>query len=150
MPSNSTNTFTVRTATIGDVSKIAESLIPEGIDEFKRAGSHPVLSMAYGMKTTDAKVIISPDGIPCAIFGVREDGFGWMNMTMEIRRHKVSFVRFFRKYIAELGPFLWSTVDISNTTLHKFLKLLGYRALRVFVGNTRNIYYVEFVKVNYG
>ena len=147
---DSTQGFSVRPATLQDVSEIAVSLIPESLAEFKRAGVHPVLSMAQDLRTSDTRVILSPSGIPCAIVGVATDGCGWMSMTNEIRRHKVGFVRFFREYINQLGPFLWSVVDIQNTTLHKFLKLLGYKALGVTVGDTRNIYYVEFARVNYG
>lgn len=145
---NSTPGFSVRPATLKDVPVIASDLLKEGIEDFARAGMHPVLCMAADILSSKTFLVISPDNKPAALFGVYADGCIWMNMTNEIRRHPKTFIKEARKVVKTLGPLLWNRVDIQNNNLRKFLRLMGFKVINVVLCDTRNIYYVEFAKVN--
>jgi hypothetical protein len=148
--SDSTPGFSVRPATLEDVPEIARDLLEEGIEDFTRAGLNPVLCMAYDTLESKTFVLISPDNKPAALFGVYDNGCIWMNMTNEIRRHPKTFIKTAREVIKTLGPILWNRVDIQNNNLRKFLRLIGFKVINVVLCDTKNIYYVEFAKVNYG
>lgn len=148
--SNSTPEFSVRLATLEDVPLIAKNLLKEGIEDFNRAGVHPVLSMVADTVYSKTFLLISPDGKPAALFGVYADGCVWMNMTYEVRKHPKAFIKWAREFVKTLGPVLWNRVDIQNNNLRKFLRLIGFKVINVVLSDTRNIYYVEFAKVNYG
>jgi hypothetical protein len=145
---NSTPGFSVRPATLKDVPVIASDLLEEGIEDFARAGMHPVLCMAADTLYSKTWLLISPDNKPAALFGVDDSGCVWMNMTHEIRRHPKSFIKYAREFVKTLGPILWNRVDIQNNNLRKFLRLIGFKVINVVLCDTRNIYYVEFAKVN--
>ena len=147
---NSTHGFSVRPATLKDVPLIAKDLLKEGIEDFNRAGLHPVLCMALDTLDSKTFLLISPDNKPAALFGVYDDGCIWMNMTYEIRKHPKSFIIWAREFVKTLGPMLWNRVDIQNNNLRKFLRLIGFKVINVVLCDTKNIYYVEFAKVNYG
>lgn len=148
--SNSTPGFSVRPATLEDVPVIANDLLEEGVADFFRAGMNPVMCMAADTYYSKTFLLISPDDKPAALFGVYEDGCVWMNMTNEIRKHPKSFIKYAREFVKTLGPVLWNRVDIQNNNLRKFLRLIGFKVINVVLCDTRNIYYVEFAKVNYG
>jgi len=147
--SNSTPKFSVRPATLEDVPLIAKDLLKEGIEDFARAGVNPVLCMAYDTLNSKTFLLISPDNKPAALFGVYADGCIWMNMTNEIRKHPKAFIKEAKEFIKTLGPILWNQVDIQNNNLRKFLRLIGFKVINVVLCDTKNIYYVEFAKVNY-
>lgn len=148
--SNSTTGFRVRLATLKDVPVVASDLLEEGIEDFHRAGVHPVLCMAADTLSSKTFLLISPDNKPAALFGVYDDGCVWMNMTNEIRKHPKAFIKYAREFVKTLGPILWNQVDIQNNNLRKFLRLIGFKVINVVLCDTKNIYYVEFAKVNYG
>jgi len=148
--SNSTHGFSVRPATLEDVPVIAKDLLEEGIEDFYRAGKHPVLCIANAVLYGNPLLLISPDNKPAALFGVDDYGCIWMNMTHEVRKHPKSFIKWAREFVKTLGPMLWNRVDIQNNNLRKFLRLIGFKVINVVLCDTRNIYYVEFAKVNYG
>lgn len=148
--SNSTTGFRVRLATLKDVPVVASDLLEEGIEDFYRAGVHPVLCMAADTLSSKTFLLISPDNKPAALFGVYDDGCVWMNMTNEIRKHPKAFIKYAREFVKTLGPILWNQVDIQNNNLRKFLRLIGFKVINVVLCDTKNIYYVEFAKVNYG
>jgi hypothetical protein len=147
---NSTTGFSVRPATLEDVPVIAKDLLEEGKADFFRAGINPVLCMAADTLYSKTFFLISPDDKPAALFGVDDYGCIWMNMTHEIRKHPKSFIKWAREFVKTLGPMLWNRVDIQNNNLRKFLRLIGFKVINVVLCDTRNIYYVEFAKVNNG
>jgi hypothetical protein len=147
--SNSTPGFSVRPATLEDVPVIAKDLLEEGIEDFNRAGLNPVLCMAYDTLNSKTFLLISPDNKPAALVGTYADGCIWMNMTHEVRRHPKAFIKWAKEFV-KTGPVLWNRVDIQNNNLRKFLRLIGFKVINVVLCDTRNIYYVEFAKVNYG
>lgn len=147
--SNSTPGFSVRPATLEDVPVIASDLLEEGVADFHRAGVNPVLCMAADTLYSKTFFLISPDNKPAALFGVYADGCIWMNMTHEIRKHPKAFIKWAREFVKTLGPVLWNRVDIQNNNLRKFLRLIGFKVINVVLCDTKNIYYVEFAKVNY-
>jgi len=148
--SNSTPGFSVRPATLEDVPVIASDLLEEGVADFHRAGVNPVLCMAADTLYSKTFFLISPDNKPAALFGVYADGCIWMNMTHEVRKHPKAFIKWAREFVKTLGPVLWNRVDIQNNNLRKFLRLIGFKVINVVLCDTKNIYYVEFAKVNYG
>lgn len=145
--SNSTPGFSVRPATLEDVPVIAKELLEEGIEDFNRAGLNPVLCMAYDTLNSKTFLLISPDNKPAALVGTYADGCIWMNMTHEVRRHPKAFIKWAKEFV-KTGPMLWNRVDIQNNNLRKFLRLIGFKIINVVLCDTRNIYYVEFAKVN--
>jgi hypothetical protein len=145
--SNSTPGFSVRPATLEDVPVIAKELLEEGIEDFNRAGLNPVLCMAYDTLNSKTFLLISPDNKPAALVGTYADGCIWMNMTHEVRRHPKAFIKWAKEFV-KTGPMLWNRVDIQNNNLRKFLRLIGFKVINVVLCDTRNIYYVEFAKVN--
>jgi hypothetical protein len=145
--SNSTPGFSVRPATLEDVPVIAKDLLEEGIEDFNRAGLNPVLCMAYDTLNSKTFLLISPDNKPAALVGTYADGCIWMNMTHEVRRHPKAFIKWAKEFV-KTGPMLWNRVDIQNNNLRKFLRLIGFKVINVVLCDTRNIYYVEFAKVN--
>jgi hypothetical protein len=147
---NSTPKFSIRPATLEDVPAIARDLLEEGKADFFRAGKNPVLCMAADTIYSNPLLLISPDGKPAALFGVDDYGCVWMNMTNEIRKHPKTFIKQAKEVVKTLGPFLWNRVDIQNNNLRKFLRLIGFKVINVVPCDTRNIYYVEFAKVNNG
>jgi hypothetical protein len=144
---NSTPGFSVRPATLEDVPVIAKDLLEEGIEDFNRAGLNPVLCMAYDTLNSKTFLLISPDNKPAALVGTYADGCIWMNMTHEVRRHPKAFIKWAKEFV-KTGPMLWNRVDIQNNNLRKFLRLIGFKVINVVLCDTRNIYYVEFAKVN--
>jgi hypothetical protein len=144
---NSTPGFSVRPATLEDVPVIAKDLLEEGIEDFNRAGLNPVLCMAYDTLNSKTFLLISPDNKPAALVGTYADGCIWMNMTHEVRRHPKAFIKWAKEFV-KTGPMLWNRVDIQNNNLRKFLRLIGFKIINVVLCDTRNIYYVEFAKVN--
>ena len=146
---NSTQGFRVRPATLEDVPVIAKDLLEEGIADFFRAGINPVLCMAADTLYSKTFLLISPDDKPAALFGVTDSGCIWMNMTYEVRKHPKSFIKWAKEFV-KTGPILWNRVDIQNNNLRKFLRLIGFKVINVVLCDTRNIYYVEFAKVNNG
>ena len=147
--SNSTHGFSIRPATLKDVPVIASDLLEEGIEDFARAGMHPVLCMTYDTLNSKTFLLISPDNKPAALVGTYADGCIWMNMTHEVRKHPKAFIKWAKEFV-KTGPILWNRVDIQNNNLRKFLRLIGFKVINVVLCDTRNIYYVEFAKVNYG
>jgi len=147
--SNSTHGFKVRPATLEDVPVIARDLLEEGKADFFRAGMHPILCMAIDAIHSNPFLLISPDDKPAALFGVTDSGCIWMNMTYEVRKHPKSFIKWAKEFV-KTGPILWNRVDIQNNNLRKFLRLIGFKVINVVLCDTRNIYYVEFAKVNNG
>ena len=147
--SNSTPGFSVRPATLEDVPVIASDLLEEGVADFHRAGVNPVLCMAADTLYSKTFFLINPDNKPAALFGVYADGCIWMNMTHEVRKHPKAFIKWARECVKTLGPVLWNRVDIQNNNLRKFLRLIGFKVINVVLCDTKNIYYVEFAKVNY-
>ena len=145
--SDSTPGFSVRPATLEDVPVIAKDLLEEGIEDFNRAGLNPVLCMAYDTLNSKTFLLISPDNKPAALVGTYADGCIWMNMTHEVRRHPKAFIKWAKEFV-KTGPMLWNRVDIQNNNLRKFLRLIGFKVINVVLCDTRNIYYVEFAKVN--
>ena len=148
--SNSTHGFSIRPATLEDVPLVAKNLLEEGIEDFNRAGIHPVLCMAYDTLNSKTYLLISPNGKPAGLVGVYDDGCIWMNMTHEARKHPKSFILWAREFVSNSGTLLWNRVDIQNNNLRKFLRLIGFKVINVVLCDTKNIYYVEFAKVNYG
>ena len=146
--SNSTHGFTMRKATLDDIPSIVSELLPEGKEDFARAGMNPVLCMAYDTLNSNTKVLLSPRGIPAGLVGVSQDGCIWMNMTNEARKYPKAFILWAREFVSNAGSLLWNRVDIQNNNLRKFLRLIGFKIINVVLCDTRNIYYVEFAKVN--
>ena len=143
-----TQGFEMRPATLDDVPMIAADLLPEGIDDFRRAGFNPVLTMAIDVLSDESYVVISPDNKPCALLGIGKDGCMWMNMTNEIRRHPKAFIKCAKSWMNSLPhKLVWNAVDIQNTQLLKFLRLLGCQFLGVYPVGAKNTLYIEFVKL---
>ena len=143
-----TDKIVSRKATIEDVQYVVQNLLPEGLQDFRRAGIHPVFAIAADTLNSDTYLLSSPRGIPIGLVGVTKSGCIWMNMTHEARKYPKNFIRWAKEFVTNRKPLLWNEVDIQNNNLRKFLRLIGFKIINVTLCYTRNIYYVEFAMIN--
>mgnify|MGYP003331018878 CR=1 FL=1 len=142
-----TDKIVSRKATIRDVPYVVQNLLPEGLQDFRRAGIHPVFAIAADTLNSDTYLLSSPRGIPIGLVGVTKSGCIWMNMTNEIRKYPKEFILFAKDFVRARGPLLWNEVDIQNNNLRKFLRLIGFKIINVIPSYGGN-YYVQFAMVN--
>ena len=142
-----TDKIVSRKATIEDVPYVVQNLLPEGLQDFRRAGIHPVFAITADTLNSDTYLLSSPRGIPIGLVGVTKSGCIWMNMTNEIRKYPKAFILFAKDFVRARGPLLWNEVDIQNNNLRKFLRLIGFKIINVIPSYGGN-YYVQFAMVN--
>lgn len=139
---------TIRPAKTSDIPVIVDNLLPAAMLDIKRAGQHPVLMMAEDMTYYKTSVVLSPDGLPMALFGVDFTGNIWMHMTNDILKYPKVFMKTAKLWLSS-QPYklLYNYIDINNTALLKMVKRLGFKFLRVVPMTRNNLYYVEIVRL---
>ena len=142
------SSVTIRPATVKDIPLITADLLEAARLDIERAGEHPVLMMAADMATYQTSVALSSDGYPLALFGVNKDGNIWMQMTNEVKKHPIAFIKAAKLWLSnQPHKLLYNYIDINNTALLKMVKRLGFKFLRVVPMTRNNLYYVEFVRL---
>ena len=139
---------TIRPATVQDIPIIAANLLEAARLDIERAGQHPVLMMAEDMACYKTSVVLTPDGMPMALFGVNWAGNIWMQMTNDVLKYPKVFMKTAKLWLSEQPhKLLYNYIDINNTALLKMVKRLGFKFLRVVPMTRNNLYYVEFVRL---
>lgn len=144
----STRGFTLKPATINDVPALVNQMLEKGLRDFERVGQHPVLSLALYIYEDESYLIYGPDGSLYGAYGITKDNGIWIQMTDKVKENPRTAVRFGKalmKYINR--PFLWTTIDIQNTTLINLSRYLGFKVLRVFPDGPNNVYSIEIVRL---
>ena len=146
--SSSTRGFTFKPATINDVHELTSQMLPIGLQDFERIGQHPVLSLAMYIHEDDSYLIYGPDGSLFGAYGVSEDNMLWVQMTNVVKDKSRTWVRFGLALMAHINrPYLWTTIDIENTSLINFVRYLGFKVLRAFPDGPDNVYSIEIVRL---
>lgn len=140
-------------ATTADGLELARNLRAEDRAELEGLGHHPI-ALPYAIATSQVAVTFrDADGTLGGIAGIAADdqpGVGriWLLCTPELPRRGLKFVREARRWLGTLDyRLLWNVADVRNEYHHKFLKLLGFKALRIVPVGPRNLPYIEIVKV---
>jgi hypothetical protein len=144
----STRGFTLKPATINDVPALVNQMLEKGLRDFERVGQHPVLSLALYIYEDESYLIYGPDKSLYGAYGITKDNGIWIQMTDKVKENPRTAVRFGKalmKYINR--PFLWTTIDIQNTTLINLSRYLGFKVLRVFPDGPNNVYSIEIVRL---
>jgi hypothetical protein len=126
----STRGFTFKPATINDTLELTSQMLDRGLQDFERVGQHPILSMALYIHEDDSYLIYGPDGSLYGAYGPR------------------TTVRFGKALMEHINrPYLWTTIDITNTKLINLARYLGFKVLRVFPDGPDNVYSIEIVRL---
>ena len=146
----STRNFTVKPATIDDVPTLVENMLDKGLESFDRYGMNPVLSIALDFLLDDSYIVYGPTGELFFAYGIRPDGEFWVQMTHNVQKYPIAFLRAGKQMLEQLThPLLWSHIDITNKPLLDLAKYLGFKVLRVFPDGPFNTYSVEIVRLWY-
>ena len=144
----STRGFTFKPATINDVLELTSRMLDRGLQDFERIGQHPVLSLALYIYYDDSYLFYGPDGSLYGAYGVSEDNGFWVQMTNKVKENPRTAVRFGKALMEHINrPYLWTTIDIENTSLINFVRYLGFKVLRVFPDGPDNVYSIEIVRL---
>ena len=66
----------------------------------------------------------------------------------KVKENPLTTVRFGKALMEHINrPFLWTTIDIQNTTLINLSRYLGFKVLRVFPDGPDNVYSIEIVRL---
>jgi hypothetical protein len=143
-----TRNFTVRRASIDDVPTLVENMLSKGLESFENLGMNPVLSIALDFLLDDSYLVYGPNGELFIAYGIREDGEFWVQMTHNVKKHPIAFLRAGKLMLEQLThPMLWSHIDITNKPLLDLARYLGFKVLRVFPNGPFNTYSVEIVRL---
>lgn len=138
----------IRPATLADVPPISNNLLQEGINDMFRSGQHPTLAMAEGVLYDECYAAITDSGDYMALVGIGDDGNIWLQMTTEVKKHPLAFIRATKKFLKQRPePLLYNEIDIQNTALIKLVKKLGFKVINVVQPWGARNYHVEIVKL---
>ena len=144
----STRGFTFKPATINDTLELTSQMLDRGLQDFERIGQHPVLSLALYIHYDDSYMIYGPDGSLYGAYGVSDDNAVWIQMTNKVKDNPRTTVRFGKALMEHINrPYLWTTIDITNTKLINLARYLGFKVLRVFPDGPDNVYSIEIVRL---
>lgn len=146
----STRNFTVKPATLDDVPTLVENMLDKGLESFDKLGMHPILSIALDFLLDDSYIVYGPTGELFFAYGIRPDGEFWVQMTRNVQKHPIAFLRAGKQMLEQLThPLLWSHIDITNKPLLDLARYLGFKVLRVFPYEPDNVYFIEIVRLWY-
>ena len=144
----STRGFTFKPATINDVHELTSQMLDRGLLDFERVGQHPVLSLAMYIHEDDSYLIYGPDGSLYGAYGVSKDNAVWIQMTKQVKKNPRTTVRFGKALMEHINrPYLWTTIDIENTSLINFVRFLGFKVIGMYPDGPDNVYSIEIVRL---
>ena len=145
-----------RPATVADAVKVANNLRIEDRKEVEGLG-HSVLALPFSVLLSDVSVaFFTPKGDIGGVAGICPDynnegaGVIWMLCTPAVKDNPLLFVKQAKQWIKEEQSnyrFLWNIVDQRNHLHHKFLKMLGFKAINVVYPPPYHYPYLEIVKL---
>ena len=148
-------TYKIRDATLADANYVAQNLRDADREELAGLG-HSSFQVILGfLSCEDCFVVINHKDELAAIVGFVPDGdanaYIWALCTPAIESMALTWFRNGRQVLEErAGPFynmLYALCDTRNTLHHRFLKHLGFQALRAVPQAPYHIPYLEVVKL---
>ena len=144
----------LRKATVKDASQVATNLRPEDLRELEGMGYTPFQVIWGVLLCEDTFAFTNYEGKLAGVGGVIPDEEGnayiWTLTTPEIYSMGITFFRRAKIYIDELTkPYkmVYAQCDARNKLHHRFLKHLGFKALRTVPTGPEYLPYYEVVKL---
>lgn len=147
-------THTIRKATVADALYVATNRRPEDLQEMEAMGHSPFQLVWGVLLCEDSFAFTNYENKLAGVGGVLPDGKGnayiWTICTPNINSMGMTFFRNGKRYIEELTkPYqmVYSLCDSRNKLHHRFLKHLGFKALRTVPTGPFNVPFYEVVKL---
>ena len=144
----------IRKATIEDAIYVSQNLRPADLSEIQGVGHTPFNVVLGILFCEDAFAFTNHEGELAGIGGVIPDDEGnariWVLCTPALNTMSRTFFRQGKQYVEVLTkPYkmVYATCDSRNKENHRFLKFLGFKALRSVPQPPFNIPYYEVVKL---
>ena len=144
----------IRKATIEDAIYVSQNLRPADLSEIEGLGRTPFNCVLGVLMCEDTFAFTNYKGDLAGIGGVIPDSDGnagiWTLCTPALETMGLTFFRQAKRHIDELTkPYkmVYASCDSRNKLHHKFLKFLGFKALRAIPQPPFNIPYYEVVKL---
>tara|TARA_R100000908_G_C3740964_1_gene137549 strand:+ start:394 stop:852 length:459 start_codon:yes stop_codon:yes gene_type:complete len=144
----------LRKATIEDAIYVSQNLRPADLSEIKGLGRTPFNCVLGVLLCEDTFAFTNYNGDLAGIGGVIPDSDGnagiWTLATPAIETMGLTFFRRAKQHIEVLTkPYnmVYALCDSRNKLHHRFLKFLGFKALRAIPQPPFNIPYYEVVKL---
>lgn len=144
----------LRKATIEDAIYVSQNLRPADLSEIEGLGRTPFNCVLGVLLCEDTFAFTNYNGDLAGIGGVIPDGDGnagiWTLATPAIETMGLTFFRRAKQHIEVLTkPYnmVYALCDSRNKLHHRFLKFLGFKALRAIPQPPFNIPYYEVVKL---
>ena len=147
-----------RTATIKDALYVANNIRVEDHKEILGLGQTLGI-LPWSVLHSDDPVAFYDKDRPDEIMGVAgvvpdpnnpKAGIIWMLCTPYIVNKPLRFIKEARKWIAQVEPkyqYLWNLADARNHLHHKFLRMMGFKAINKVYPAPYYIPYLEIVKL---
>jgi len=147
-------THEIRKATVKDAAQVAANLRPEDRRELEGMGMTPFQVIWGVLLCEDTFAFTNYEGKLAGVGGVIPDEEGnayiWTLTTPEIYSMGRTFFRQAKRRIDELTkPYkmVYAQCDVRNKLHHRFLKHLGFKALRTVPTGPDNLPYYEVVRL---
>ena len=144
----------IRKATLEDALYVSQNLRPADLQEIEGLGHTPFNVMLGILLCEDTFAFTNYQGELAGIGGVIPDDAGnagiWTLCTPALESMGLTFFRQAKRHIDALTkPYkmVYALCDSRNDLHHKFLKYLGFKALRAIPQPPFNIPYYEVVKL---
>ena len=147
-------THQIRKATVADAIAVATNLRPEDRKEMEAMGQDPFQLVWGVLLCADSFAFTNYENQLAGVGGVLPDSEGnayiWTICTPHINSMGITFFRAAHRRIDELvEPYnmVYALCDSRNKLHHRFLKYLGFKALRTVPTGPTNIPFYEVVKL---
>ena len=147
-------THVIRKATIKDALYVSQNLRPADLSELQGQGHTPFNVVLGILLCKDAYAFTNYEGELAGIGGLIPDDEGgagvWVLCTPALESMGLTFFRQAKRHMNDLTkPYkmVYALCDSRNKLHHKFLKFLGFKALRAIPLPPFNIPYYEVVKL---
>ena len=144
-----------RRANLNDTLRLIQNLREEDKHEMEGLG-HTPLALFWCVEVSEyPTAFFNEDGELAGIVGIGPDsrkGVGqiWMVCTPAVQKNPHTFVRYAKRWLNTVSKnyqMLWNQVDSRNELHLKFIKLLGFKSLRIVCPPPYYLPYIEIVKL---
>ena len=144
----------IRYATLKDANYVAQNLRPEDREELAGLGHTPLQVVLGYLFCEETFAFTNYDEELAGIGGLIPDEDGgayiWVLCTPAVSKLSVTFFRRAKEWLEENSKdytMVYATCDTRNKLHHRFLKYLGFKALRAVPQLPYHIPYYEVVKL---
>jgi hypothetical protein len=144
----------IRKATLEDAIYVSQNLRPADLSEIEGLGRTPFNCVLGVLMCEDTFAFTNYKGVLAGIGGVIPDDDGnagiWTLCTPALETMGLTFLRQAKRHIDTLTkPYkmVYALCDSRNKLHHRFLRFLGFKALRAIPQPPFNIPYYEVVKL---